>query len=81
MIVNLLVRNNRGGCLLTLVKRSHKTNLKIFAAGVFLGMCDLLSPDIKKGLMAEKKYAQDKFIFVVFGTFSMTFNTVFSVDF
>ena len=44
-------------------------------------MCDLMSPDIKKGLMAEKKYAQDKFIFAVFGTFSMTFNTVFSVDF
>ena len=62
MIVNLLVRNNRGGCLLTLVKRSHKTNLKIFAAGVFLGMCDLLSPDIEKELIAKKSFAQDKFI-------------------
>ena len=69
------------GRLLTLVKWSDKTNLKIFAAGVFLGMCDLLSPDIKKGLMAEKNYAQDKFIFFVFGTFYMTFDTVFSVDF
>ena len=44
-------------------------------------MCDLLSPDIKKGLMAEKNSAQDKFIFFVFGTFSITFDTVFSVDF
>ena len=25
-------------------------------------MCDLLSPDIKKGLIAEKTSAQDKFI-------------------
>ena len=44
-------------------------------------MCDLLSPDIKKGLMAEKNSVQDKFIFFVFVTFSITFDTVFSVDF
>ena len=62
MIVKLLVRNKWAGRLLTLVKRSHKTNLKVFAAGVFSGMCNLLSPDIKKGLIAEKNSAQDKFI-------------------
>ena len=59
MILNLLIRNNSGG---TLIKKSHKTNLKTFAAGVFSGMCDLLSPDIKKGLIIEKNSAQDKFI-------------------
>ena len=34
----------------------------MFAAGVFSGMCDLLSSDIKKGLIVEKTFAQDKFI-------------------
>ena len=34
----------------------------MFAAGVFSGMCDLLSSDIKKELIVEKTFAQDKFI-------------------
>ena len=59
MMVNLLARNDRGGMLINL---SKKVTQNSFAAGVFSGMCDLLSPDIKKGLIAEKNSAQDKFI-------------------
>ena len=59
MMVNLLARNDRGGMLINL---SKKVTQNSFAAGVFSGMCDLLSPDIKKGLIAEKNSAQNKFI-------------------
>ena len=61
MIVNLLVRNNRGETLINLSKKLPQYKPENFAACVFSGMCDLLSPDIKKGLIAEKNSAQEKF--------------------
>ena len=58
MIVNVLVRNNRGETLINLSKKLPQNKPENFAACVFSGMCDLLSSDIKKRLIAEKNSAQ-----------------------
>ena len=62
MIVNLLVRSNRGGTLINLSKKVTQNKPENFCCRCVLRYCDPLSPDIKKGLIAEKNSAQDKFI-------------------
>ena len=62
MIVNLLVWKKRGGTLINLSKKVTQNKPEIFCCRCVSSMCDLLSPDNKKRLIAKKNSAQDKFI-------------------